>query len=73
MPQSSRDLKSERRSVSRRSVIKGGLATAAGAVATMMAVTTGTTAVTPMDVKRAGFGQYSAPITVVTASDDTAE
>jgi hypothetical protein len=61
MPQSSRVSQGEERFISRRAVVKGGLATAAGAVATLMAVRSGTTAVTPMDVKRPGFTQFSPP------------
>lgn len=70
MPQSSRVSQGEERFVSRRAVVKGGLATAAGAVATFMAVRSGTTAVTPMDVKRPGFTQFSAPTTTTKSTDD---
>lgn len=47
------------RMVTRRRAVKGGLAAAAGAVATLMAARTGTTAVTPLDVKRPGFSTNS--------------
>lgn len=52
MDQSSKGLVNDDRILSRRKVVKGGLATAAGAVATFMAVRTGNTAATPMDVNR---------------------
>lgn len=51
--------RNEQRVISRRGVVKGGLATAAGAVATFMAVRTGTAALTPLDVKRSGFSTNS--------------
>jgi hypothetical protein len=59
MPRSLQGHENEEKVLSRRNVVKGGLATIAGATATFMAVRSGTTAVTPMDVKRPGFGTHS--------------
>ena len=57
--------------LSRRNVVKGGLATIAGAAATFMAVRSGTTAVTPMDVKRPGFSTNSAGGSKTKTTDTT--
>lgn len=69
MSHSSMDHKDERRVLSRRAVVMGGLSTAAAAAATFMAARSGTTAVTPMDVK--GPSMHSAPITVKSSTKDT--
>lgn len=59
----------EDRLVSRRKAVKGGLAAAAGAVATLMAARTGTAAVTPLDVKRPGFSTNSTETTLTSKSN----
>ena len=55
MSQSPQDRKQEESTLSRRAVVKGGAASLAGALATLMAAKRGSAAVTPMDVKRGGF------------------
>lgn len=52
-----REVVQDERVLSRRDALKGGLAAAAGAFATLLAARRGTAAVTPMDVKRGGFTQ----------------
>jgi hypothetical protein len=47
--------KQDERTMTRRVVVKGGLASVAGAFATLVAARRGSAAVTPMDVKRGGF------------------
>jgi hypothetical protein len=47
----------DERTMTRRVVVKGGLASVAGAFATLVAARRGSAAVTPMDVKRGGFTQ----------------
>lgn len=49
------EVQQDDRVVSRRDALKGGLAVAAGAFATLLAARRGSAAVTPMDVKRSGF------------------
>ncbi len=51
------EVQQDERVISRRDALKGGLAAAAGAFATLMAARRGSAAVTPMDVKRGGFTQ----------------
>jgi hypothetical protein len=49
--------KQDERTMTRRVAVKGGLASVAGAFATLVAARRGSAAVTPMDVKRGGFTQ----------------
>jgi hypothetical protein len=71
MPRLLQGHENEERILSRRNVVKGGLATAAGAAATFFAIRSGTTAVTPMDVKRPGFGVHSVKPSTVEAESTT--
>jgi hypothetical protein len=71
MHHSSQGPVTEDRMLSRRKAVKGGLAAAAGAVATLMAARTGTAAVTPLDVKRGGFTIHSTRPTTSTQSTGT--
>lgn len=52
---SQQDRKQDEKAITRRAMVKGSAATVAGAFATFMAARRGSAAVTPMDVKRAGF------------------
>lgn len=71
MSQSSFDQKDERRIISRRAVVMGGLSTAAAAAATFMASRSGTTAVTPMDVK--GPRMHRAPAPKPSSTEEVSE
>jgi hypothetical protein len=71
MSHNSLDQKDERRIISRRAVVMGGLSTAAAAAATFMASRSGTTAVTPMDVKGPSMHRAPAPTKVQPTAEPT--